>query len=143
MQSKIFVSSILTTFPCVKQNPTANNYLPAKGLVSCYIDTGQINLILHSKDGSHLCMVPAVREECSGKTGPPISYQGQGDGTTLNRFPDTPFNYHFSDLAYQSKLKLNLHVHVPLKPIHQTYEYIRGFYAKKWHLMLVSLVCLT
>ena len=84
-----FLYQVLITFPCVRQNPTLNDYLPAIGLVSCNMDTGQINLILHSKDGSHLCTIPAVRKEWAGRTGPPISHQGQGHGTTLNIFPDT------------------------------------------------------
>ena len=92
VQSNIFVShvsSILITFPCVRQNPTVKDYPPAIGLVSCNMDTRQINLILHSKDGSHLFTVPSVRKEWAGRTGPPISDQGQGHGTTLNIFTDT------------------------------------------------------
>ena len=69
-----------------------------------------------------------VLHHLAGRSGPPFFYQGQGHGMTLN-IKHHLSNYHFSALELQSKLKLNLHVHAPLKFIHQTYEYIRGFYA--------------
>ena len=112
MHSKIFV---LNTCPCVRQNPTVNDYLPAIGLVSCNMDTGQINLILHSKDGSHLCTVPAVRKEWARRTGPPISDQGQGLGVSEK---------------VEDKY---IYVHVPLKFIHLTYEYIHT-----WGILCIS-----
>ena len=63
----------------------------------------------------------------SGYSGPPFINEGQYQGMTLNRFPENHLsNYSFSAFEHQSKLKLNLHVHVPLKSIQQSYEDIHA-----------------
>ena len=66
VQNKLFVS-IITTFPCIKQNPTLIDCLLAIDLVSCNIDKVKVNITSPSKDYSHFGTTPSAREEWPGE----------------------------------------------------------------------------
>ena len=89
------------------------------------MDKEIISIISASKDGSHFCTAPHVREQWVSRSGPPFSDQSQ-DHDMTSFLKHHLSNYHFSALEHQSKLKLNLPVRVPLKSILQTYEYIQA-----------------
>ena len=76
VQNKLFVS-IITTFPCIKQNPTLIDCLLAIDLVSCNIDKVKVNITSPSKDYSHFGTTPSAREEWAWRSVLPIPDQGQ------------------------------------------------------------------